>query len=231
MADCALDQRLDLVVARDVAGDDMGVAAGLPDTVCNSLAGVNLATGNHYLGAELCQQFRRGTADAAAGAGDDRDFSGEIERGSLHCTLPHYFVRLWYLSVMPGLVPGIHALLCSLKTWMAGSSPAMTTIVELGTPAMTGLNQPAAGGDAAQMKVGVAKGVLDHGQPLEVVADLGFLRHADAAMELDRLLADVFRGLADLHFRRRHRGGALLGVVEVGRHGGEHRHAAGLLPR
>src|SRR5712675_999182 len=27
---------------------------------------------------------------------------------------------------MPGLVPGIHVLLC-VKTWMAGSSPAMTT--------------------------------------------------------------------------------------------------------
>jgi hypothetical protein len=28
--------------------------------------------------------------------------------------------------VMPGLVPGIHALLAHEKTWMAGSSPAMT---------------------------------------------------------------------------------------------------------
>src|SRR5215469_18424678 len=28
---------------------------------------------------------------------------------------------------MPGLVPGIHVLLvCALKTWMAGTSPAMT---------------------------------------------------------------------------------------------------------
>src|SRR5205814_10546290 len=35
------------------------------------------------------------------------------------------------------------------------------------------LHQSAALGDAAQMIVGVAKGVLDHGQPLEVVADLG----------------------------------------------------------
>jgi hypothetical protein len=29
-------------------------------------------------------------------------------------------------SVMPGLVPGIHVLLCDAKTWMAGTSPAMT---------------------------------------------------------------------------------------------------------
>jgi hypothetical protein len=27
---------------------------------------------------------------------------------------------------MPGLVPGIHALLSMNKTWMAGTSPAMT---------------------------------------------------------------------------------------------------------
>ena len=27
---------------------------------------------------------------------------------------------------MPGLVPGIHDLLLCLKTWMAGTSPAMT---------------------------------------------------------------------------------------------------------
>jgi hypothetical protein len=28
--------------------------------------------------------------------------------------------------VMPGLVPGIHVFLCGAKTWMAGTSPAMT---------------------------------------------------------------------------------------------------------
>jgi hypothetical protein len=30
------------------------------------------------------------------------------------------------LLVMPGLVPGIHVLLDDAKTWMAGTSPAMT---------------------------------------------------------------------------------------------------------
>src|SRR5437016_12302364 len=54
-------------------------------------------------------------------------------------------------------------------------------------PGMTlRLNQPAAVGDAAEMVIGVAEGVFDHGQPLEVVADLGLLGHADAAMELAR---------------------------------------------
>jgi hypothetical protein len=30
------------------------------------------------------------------------------------------------LLVMPGLVPGIHVFLLHSKTWMAGTSPAMT---------------------------------------------------------------------------------------------------------
>jgi len=29
-------------------------------------------------------------------------------------------------TVMPGLVPGIHAFLALSKSWMAGTSPAMT---------------------------------------------------------------------------------------------------------
>ena len=34
---------------------------------------------------------------------------------------------MFFLSVMPGLVPGIHVLAISeSKAWMAGSSPAMT---------------------------------------------------------------------------------------------------------
>src|SRR6266436_6493278 len=32
---------------------------------------------------------------------------------------------------MPGLVPGIHVFLCVAKTWMAGTSPAMTEQVAL----------------------------------------------------------------------------------------------------
>ena len=79
------------------------------------------------------------------------------------------------------------------------------------------------------MVVGVAEGHVDHGQPLEVVADLGLHGHADAAMQLDRLLADELAGLADLHLGSGDRGRALLGAVEIGRHGREHRHAAGLL--
>jgi hypothetical protein len=32
---------------------------------------------------------------------------------------------------MPGLVPGIHVFLSESKTWMAGTSPAMTELGEL----------------------------------------------------------------------------------------------------
>ena len=35
------------------------------------------------------------------------------------------------LVVMPGLVPGIHVLRAACKAWMAGSSPAMTTLRRL----------------------------------------------------------------------------------------------------
>jgi hypothetical protein len=34
---------------------------------------------------------------------------------------------------MPGLVPGIHDLQFNLKTWMAGTSPAMTRYAKTGS--------------------------------------------------------------------------------------------------
>jgi hypothetical protein len=40
--DGARDQRLDFLAARDVAGDDMGIAARLVDAIGNLLAGVGL---------------------------------------------------------------------------------------------------------------------------------------------------------------------------------------------
>jgi hypothetical protein len=79
------------------------------------------------------------------------------------------------------------------------------------------------------MKVRIAKCVLDNAQPLEVMADPGLRGHADAAMDLDRLPADEFQRLADLHLRRHDRGGVSPGVVEIASHGREHRHAAGPL--
>jgi len=57
MAGRARNQRLDLVAARDVAGNDMGVAAGLADALGDFLASLGLAAGDHHLGAELCEEF------------------------------------------------------------------------------------------------------------------------------------------------------------------------------
>jgi hypothetical protein len=69
----------------------MGVAAVLADAAGYLLAGVRLAAGDHDFGAEARHQLRRGSADAAAGAGDDGDFAGEIERGGFHGMLPEFF--------------------------------------------------------------------------------------------------------------------------------------------
>ena len=50
------------------------------------------------------------------------------------------------------------------------------------------------------MRVGVAQGVADRGEPTDVVAD-GVLRgHADSTVHLDRLLADLAGRSADLEF-------------------------------
>src|SRR3981081_3524396 len=67
--------------------------------------------------------------------------------------------------------------------------PLHVSMLRIAPEGRLALNQPAAVGDAAEVIVGVAKTVFDHGQALEVVADLGFHGHADAAMQLDRLLA------------------------------------------
>src|SRR3954452_3314158 len=91
------------------------------------------------------------------------------------------------------------------------------------------LNQPATVRHAALVVVGVTERVLDHGQALEVVADLRLHGHADAAVELDRLLSDELQRLADLHLGRGDGVAALLGVLEISSHGREHRHRSRLL--
>jgi hypothetical protein len=37
-------------------------------------------------------------------------------------------IRPFFSFVMPGLVPGIHVFAQERKTWMAGTSPAMTQL-------------------------------------------------------------------------------------------------------
>ena len=66
-------------------------------------------------------------------------------------------------------------------------------------------------GEALQVVLGVAEGLSDHGEPAERVADLQLLGHAHAAVELDRLLADVPAGVRHLDLGRGDRAGALPG--------------------
>src|SRR5882672_4540866 len=58
--------------------------------------------------------------------------NAEIEPGGVRSDAS-YFHSIFFLTnahdiplVMPGLVPGIHVFLTANKTWMAGTSPAMT---------------------------------------------------------------------------------------------------------
>ena len=92
--------------------------------------------------------------------------------------------------------------------------------------------QSAQSREPAQMRVGVAEQHVDHGHALEVVADLVFHRHADAAMQLDRLLADMLAGPADLHLGRGDRAaGARSGSSSAAITAANSRHAARLLER
>src|SRR5687767_6964265 len=79
------------------------------------------------------------------------------------------------------------------------------------------------------MMVRIAKSRFHRGEALEVVSDLVFEGHADAAVELNALLADEPARLADLHRGRGYRPGPLGGIGIVHAHGGEVRHAARLL--
>src|SRR5580704_7761137 len=61
-----------------------------------------------------------------------------------------------------------------------------------------GRHQSAHAGERGEMMVGVAEQGVDHGDALEVVTDLILHGHANAAMELDRALADKAARAADL---------------------------------
>ena len=78
------------------------------------------------------------------------------------------------------------------------------------------------------MVVGVAKLLFDHGQAFEVVAALVFHGHADAAMQLDGLLADEAGAAADLDLGGGDGGVAGGGVGLGGGEGGVDGHRAGL---
>src|ERR1700754_5165665 len=123
-----------------------------------------------------------------------------------------------FLIVVPPLAVSYLAVIPARNEVGSPASMLLMVVMDSGLiasrcPGMTEgeLDQSPCVGDGAEVIVGVAKAVLDHGQPLEVVTDLGLHGHADAAMELDRLLADELQRFADLHFRGRKRRGALFG--------------------
>src|SRR5262249_21836548 len=60
-------------------------------------------------------------------------------------------------------------------------------------------DQPAHAGELGEMVVGVAEQRVDDADAFEIVPDLVLHGHADAAVQLDRLLADETPGAADLH--------------------------------
>ena len=75
------------------------------------------------------------------------------------------------------------------------------------------------------MMIDIAVQRIEHGQPLEVMADIQFLGHADATMNLHRFLADRTPGLADLHLGSRRRLGAFaIAFAKFQGHHQGHRH-------
>ena len=120
---------------------------------------------------------------------------------------------------MPG--PGIRQRAVQVEQNRAGGRQTQATLP----------NRPPCAAKIAQMRVGIAVKLVDHRDALEVMPDGIFVGHADAAMQLDRLLPDMAAGAADLHLGGGDRLAALDRVFLGCHDGGEHRHAAGLLHR
>src|SRR6478736_5595024 len=97
-------------------------------------------------------------------------------------------------TASPGLRPGDTGVRRSVD------NSVLRQRVDLVVPADPGGQQP-------QVVVAVAEQVVERGQPAGVGADAVLRRHADAAVELDRLLADVPTRAADAERRAGGRGG------------------------
>jgi hypothetical protein len=91
------------------------------------------------------------------------------------------------------------------------------------------VRRPASCRKNAQVVIDVAESESDHGQALEVVADVEFVGDAHAAMKLHRLLADEACRLQDVGLGRGDAAAAFGGIRRIGAHGGQRRHGAGLL--
>jgi hypothetical protein len=78
--DGAVDQRLRLLAARDLAGDDLDAGAGRVELVAGRLQHRRARAGEHDARALVEEAPRRGLADAAATARDDDHLAVEVHR-------------------------------------------------------------------------------------------------------------------------------------------------------
>src|SRR5438094_7252224 len=82
------------------------------------------------------------------------------------------FLFRFLFSSWPGSSRPSTSLLAA-KTWMPGTKAGHDDYCVDAVARLTRLDQSPRVGDAAQVIVGIAKGAFDHGQPLEVMTDLG----------------------------------------------------------
>src|SRR6185295_4323723 len=75
----AFDETLDLLLARDIAGDHDRFAAAALDRRRHGFACIRLAAGNYDLGTEPSHDFSCRATDTLARTGDDGYLAGEIE--------------------------------------------------------------------------------------------------------------------------------------------------------
>src|SRR5690606_34160299 len=74
------ENRGDILHAADIAGEGFGATARLPDGSAYVLTILQLAAGDNHIRSLLCEQPGNLLTDTAAGAGDERDFSAQIEQ-------------------------------------------------------------------------------------------------------------------------------------------------------
>src|SRR4051812_5693298 len=93
----------------------------------------------------------------------------------------------------------------SIAFWLGGGSTGIairnSSSLALAFLILARPDHAAHAGERGEMIVGIAEHRIDHRDALEVVPDLVLHGHADAAVELDRLLAHELARAADLHFR------------------------------
>src|SRR5258706_7177925 len=83
------NQRLHLCLARDIAGNDGGLAALAPDRACNLFAWLGLTARNHHLCSEARHTFSYRTSDAPARPWHNSQHSLEAAR-YMHWRFPFW---------------------------------------------------------------------------------------------------------------------------------------------